>query len=216
MYDGGEMPRLSSSLGLLLALSLSPVLAFAQGGVTPLAVDPYPLASGVNEFRGYVTIEDNWDLFGVFRRGLSGDLDFGLRLGYTDAFGDGLHLGGDIRYGLPIEGTELAFALAAGLQFTFADFRNVIAVPFGVSIGADIGNEERSVILYGLPHFLVEHFDFDRPGDRNDADETELEFGLEMGGEIGLTRTLWFHPALTIATNDDDNVELALGIIYRR
>jgi hypothetical protein len=200
---------------LSLALSLSPALAFGQKGVTPLAVDPYPLASGVNEFRGYVTIEDNWDLFGVFRRGLSGGLDFGLRLGYTDAFGDGLHLGGDLRYGLPIEGTELAFALAAGLQLTLADFADVIAVPFGVSIGADIGNEERSVILYGLPHFLVERFDFDRPRGADD-DETELEFGLEMGGEIELTRELWLHPALTIATNDDDNVELALGIIYRR
>lgn len=207
------MRRLSLSIGFLLALSLSPTAAFGQAGVTPLAVDPYPLASGVNEFRGYVTIEDDWDLFGVFRRGLSGGLDFGLRLGYTDAFGEGLHLGGDIRYGLPIEGTELAFALAAGLQFTLADFRDVIAVPFGVSIGADIGNEERSVILYGLPHFLVERFDFDRP---RDDEETELEFGLEMGGEIELTRTLWLHPALTIATNDDDNVELALGIIYRR
>lgn len=211
------MRRLSLSIGLLLALSLSPAGAFGQAGVTPLAVDPYPLANGVNEFRGYVTIEDDWDIFGVYRRGLSGGLDFGLRVGYTDAFGDGLHLGGDIRYGLPIEGTELAFALAAGLQFTLADFANIIAVPFGVSIGSDIGNEERSVILYGLPHFLVERVDFDRPDDfPGDNDETELEFGLELGGEIELTRELWFHPALTIATNDDDNVELALGIIYRR
>jgi hypothetical protein len=90
----------------------------------------------------------------------------------------------------------------------------LIAVPFGVSIGADVGSGERAVILYGLPHLLVERFDADTPV--GDADDTELEFAVELGGEIELTPTVWLHSALTIATNDDDNVELALGVIWRR
>lgn len=207
------MRRFMWSTGLLLAviLALAPVSAFAQAGVTPLAVDPYPLASGANELRGYLTIEDEIDLFGVYRRGLAGGMDFGLRLGFSD-IGDGaLHFGGDLRYGLTVEGSELGFALAAGLQASIADVGNIIAVPFGVSIGADVGDGERAVIVYGLPHLLVERIDPDGPGD-----DTELEFGVELGGEIELSPRLWLHSALTIATNDDDNVELALGVIWRR
>lgn len=208
------MRRIPTFAGVILAFAISPAAAFAQAGVTPLGVDPYPLNSGINEVRGYVTIEDEIDLFGVYRRGLGGDLDFGLRLGYTDAADGGLHLGGDLRFGLPVEGSELGFGLAGGLQLTFADVANLIAVPFGVSIGADIGNEDRSVILYGLPHLLVERIDIDDAF--GGGDETELEFGVELAGEIELTRQWWFHSILTIATNDDDNVELALGVIWRR
>jgi len=208
------MRRFPLLASMTLALALLPATAFAQAGISPLAVDPYPLASGVNELRGYVSIEDEFDFFGVYRRGLGGALDFGVRLGYTDLGDGGIHLGGDLRYGLPVEGTELGFALAGGLQLTFAGDFTVIGVPFGVSIGADVGNEERSVILYGLPHFLVERIEVDTPA--GDFDDTELEFGVELGGEIELTRTVWFHSALTIATNDDDNVELALGVIWRR
>jgi hypothetical protein len=195
-----------------VALALTPLTAFAQAGVTPLLTGPVPLVRRSTEFRGYVTLEEEIDLLGVYRRGIGQSFDFGIRAGYSDVGDGAFHLGGDLRYGLPWETeSELRFALAGGLQFTFAHRGNLIAVPFGISIGADVGAGERAVILYGLPHLTVERWDPDGPGS-----DTELEFGVEMGSQIELTRVLDFSGALTVATNDDDHIELALGLIYRR
>lgn len=204
-----KLVRLACSL---LALALMPAVAFAQAGETPLAVSPVPLAIGGMEFRGYVTIEDHLDLFGVYRYGFGQDVDFGLRAGYSDVGGGGFHFGGDLRYGLPWgRGSELRYAAAVGLQFTLADFGNILSVPFGVSIGADVGSAERPVMLFGLPHFTVDRYDPDGGGAN-----TELEFGVELGGEVTLTESLIFDGVLTIASNDNDNIELALGLIYRK
>lgn len=203
------------SLGLVcisLAVTLMPTVAFAQAGETPLALSPIPLGVGGVEFRGYVTIEDAIDLFGVYRQGIGRDVDFGLRAGYSDVWGGGFHFGGDLRYGLPWgSGTELRYAAAVGLQFTWADFGNILSVPFGVSIGSDVGTVERPVMLFGLPYFTVNRYDPDGTGAN-----TELEFGVELGGEVTLTDVLIFNGVLTIASNDNSNIELALGLIYRR
>lgn len=196
----------------LVVLTLTPAVAFAQGGETPLAVSPVPLATGGMEFRGYVTIEDDLDLFGVYRQGIGTEVDFGLRAGYSDVGGGGFHFGGDLRYGLPWgRDSELRYAAAVGLQATLADFGNILSVPFGVSIGADVGSVERPVMLFGLPYLAVNRYDPDGGGAN-----TELEFGIELGGEVTLTDALLFNGVLTIASNDNDNIELALGLIYRR
>jgi hypothetical protein len=174
------------------------------------------------EFRGYVTIEDEIDLFGVYRRGVGDQFDFGVRAGFTDAGGGGLHLGGDLRYGLARSGRRaeagqpgdelaMAFALVAGLQTSFTDVGSVISVPIGVSIGTDVGNRDRSVVVYGLPFLDVVRFD----PEAADAD-TELEFGVELGGDVELTREWIGNVALVISSFDNDNISLALGIIYRR
>ncbi|NIR45629.1 MAG: hypothetical protein GWN51_13905, partial [Gemmatimonadetes bacterium] len=69
----------------LLVLAIAPATAFAQAGVTPLLTSPDGLARRQMEIRGYFTIEDDIDLFGVYRRGVGSGLDFGARTGYTDA-----------------------------------------------------------------------------------------------------------------------------------
>jgi len=196
----------------LLAVALMPAVAFAQAGETPLALSPDALATGGLEFRGYVTIEDDLDLFGVYRQGIGPDVDFGLRAGYSAVLNGGFHFGGDLRYGLPWgRGSELRYAAAVGLQFTLADRGNILSVPFGVSLGADVGTVERPVVVFGLPYFAVNRYDPDAAGAN-----TELEFGVELGGEVTLTEVLIFNGVLTIASNDNDNIELALGLIYRR
>jgi hypothetical protein len=87
----------------------------------------------------------------------------------------------------------------------------VLSVPFGISLGADVGTPERPVILFGLPYLTVNRYD----PDGRDAN-TDLELGVELGGEVNITDELMFSGALTIASNDNDNIELALGLIYRR
>ncbi len=74
-----------------------------------------------------------------------------------------------------------------------------------------MGNAERSVILYGLPFLEVDRVD----PDVGDSD-TELEFGVELAGEVEITRNWIADAALVISSHDDDNIGLALGIIYRR
>ncbi len=195
-----------------LVLAFTPAALFAQAGVTPLLTGPEPLAGAQREFGGYITIEDALDLFGVYRQGLGTDLDFGLRAGYTDALNGGLHVGGDLRFGLarPTEELPLGFALVGGLQVSLADRGNLIAVPFGVSIGAEVGPPERPVLLYGLPRFEVLRIDPDVG-----QSDTELEFAVELGTRIELTPRLMFDADLTVSSHDNDNVSLALGLSFR-
>jgi hypothetical protein len=219
--EDGMMKAIRLVFGLVV-LAITPVAAFAQAGVTPLAADPFPLDKNQNEFRGYVTIEDDFDLFGVFRRGIGDDFDFGARFGYTDAADGGIHIGGDLRWGLArserreeagLSGEELpvSFAVVAGIQVSFADLGSLIAVPIGVSIGKEVGNEERSVVLYGIPFLQI----YSVYPDGFDS-ETDLEFGIELGADVEISGP-WIGSAdLTIASHDDDNISLALGVIYRR
>jgi hypothetical protein len=203
------MRALRSAIGLL-ALAITPGLAFAQGGITPLLTGPNALSLGDIELRGHITIEDAIDLFGVYRQGIGPGFDFGLRLGFTDFAGGGLHIGGDLRYEIPSGDLELDLALAGGLQVSFVDRGNLISVPFGISLGTEVGSPETPVLLFGLPFLDVVRID----PDVGEA-ATDLQFGVELGGEIGLTERLLASAALVIASHDDDNVSLTLGLIYR-
>jgi len=194
----------------LLVLVITPVAAFGQAGETPLTVSPMALAHNDYEFRGYLTIEDDMDFFGVYRRGVGGSIDFGLRAGFSQFANGGLHIGGDVRYQMPWgANSPLQYAIVGGLQLTFADV-DLLSVPFGVTLGADVGSDDRPVVVYGTPLLVI-----DRYSGFGDS-STELEFNLELGGEVNITSQWIFSGVLTIATNDNDNVELGLGIIYRR
>jgi hypothetical protein len=215
------MKAMRFAIGLVV-LAVTPVTTFAQGGITPLVLDPVPLASKQMEFRGYVTIEDDIDIFGVYRRGVGSGFDFGVRAGYTAWADGGFHLGGDLRWelarserreeaGMSGESLPVSFALAAGLQASFADLATMISVPIGVSIGTDVGNAERAVMLYGLPFLEIDRIDIkDGPSD------TELEFGVELGADVEISGPWTGSAGLTISSHDDDNISLALGVIYRR
>lgn len=194
-------------------LVLVPATALAQAAITPLATSPFTLDRGGQKFAGYISIEDELDLFGLWRKGFSPNFDLGVRVGYTDAAGGGVHLGGDVRYALPSAGagSAVSFAFAGGLQLSFMDLANVVTFPFGVSIGADVGPPDRSVVVYGLPRLYVERIDPDI-GQSN----TELEIAVELGSEIELTPALDFEANLTFASNDGDHVALALGFGYTR
>jgi len=202
-----KVARLAFSLLVLLA---APTAVLAQSGETPLAVSPMALASNDYEFRGYLTIEDDMDFFGVYRRGVGNSIDFGLRAGYSNFANGGFHIGGDVRYQMPWGASSpLKYAIVGGLQLTFAD-ADLLSVPFGVSLGADVGSDERPVVVYGAPLLVI-----DRYSGFGDS-QTELEFNLELGGEVNITSQWIFSGVLTIATNSNDSVELGLGIIYRR
>jgi hypothetical protein len=195
----------------LLVLAVTPVTAFAQAGVTRLMTGPDALGRGQMEARGVFSIEEEIDLFGVYRRGVGGNIDFGVRIGYTSAGDGGFHVGGDLRYELPVSGTQLQFALAGGLQASFMDFGNIIAVPLGVSIGADVSSGERSVVVYALPFLEIDRID----PDAFEAD-TEFEGGVELGGEVEIAANWIANAVLSVSSHTDDNVHLALGVIWRR
>jgi hypothetical protein len=204
--------RIASSTLLLVAIL--PVAGLAQGGITPLLTGPEALASGRDNLGAYITLEDNFDIFGVYRRGIGHSLDFGVRAGYTDITGGGFHFGGSLRYGLtPLSSgeTDVPIALVGGLQLSFADNVNVISVPFGASIGVTLGADTRPVTLFGLPFLSVVRYGVDGAGS-----STELEFGIELGSQISITQTLWGIADLVISSFDDDNISLALGVSWRR
>ena len=196
---------------IFLILAITPSVASAQRGTTPLILGPIPLGPARSEIGGYVTIEDDIDLFGIYRHGISPGVDFGIRGGYTSAFRGGVNLGGDIRYhvGSPKEGLRVHTSVIGGFQLTLAEDANVIQVPFGASIGAHVGSGRPALLLYGAPYLFVIRRDPEGP--RRD---TDLEFGLDLGIRVDVTPKLIFDSLLTI-TSDDDNVSLALGLTVR-
>lgn len=195
----------------VLVLAVTPATSFAQWGATRLMTSPDALGQRQMEVRGYFSIGEEIDVFGVYRRGVGGNIDFGLRAGYTGYFDGGFHVGGDLRYELPVSGTQLQFALAGGFQASFMDFGNLIAVPFGVSIGSDVSTGARSVVVYALPFLEIDRFDPDGPGS-----DTEFEGGVELGGEVEVSANWIANAVLSFSSHTDDNVHLALGVIWRR
>jgi hypothetical protein len=195
----------------LLVLAVTPVTAFAQNATTRLMTSPDVLGRGQMEVRGDISIADEIDVFGVYRRGMGGNLDFGVRFGYTGYADGGFHLGGDLRYELPVSGTQLQLALAGGLQASFMDLGNVIAVPFGLSIGADVSTGTRSVVVYALPFLEFDRIDPDGAGS-----DTEFEGGVELGGEVEIAPGWIGNAVLSISSHNDDEVDLTLGVIWRR
>lgn len=197
------------AVALTAVLVVAPASVFGQAGITQLMTGPIPLARGDMTIGGYVSVEEEFDLFGIWRTATSGSLDLGLRAGYTDAGDGGLHLGGDLRYGIH-RGTDnfpLALALVGGLQIAVTDFGNILAIPLGVSLGKDVGTGDTPVLLYGSPRLRIERVD----PDFGDAD-TELEITVELGGQVQVSPRLWVDGALALASDDDDNVAFAVGL----
>lgn len=197
------------AVALTAVLVVAPASAFGQAGITQLMTGPIPLARGDMTIGGYVSVEEEFDLFGIWRTGTSGNLDLGLRAGYTDAGDGGVHLGGDLRYGVH-RGTEnfpLALGLVGGLQIAVTDRANRFTVPFGVSLGKEVGTAETPVLLYGAPYLRIDTID----PDVGDSD-TELEITVELGGQVQVSPRLWVDGALALASDDDDNVAFAIGL----
>ncbi len=197
-----------------LLLMILPTGLLAQAGVTPFLTSPFALEPGDSKLGGYFSIEEEVELFGVWRYGVERRLDLGARVGFTDAFDGGLHIGGDLRYAFPNNNPDdmpVNFALVGGIQGSFAGNGTVFAFPFGVSVGADVGPPDRMVLVYGLPRLIIEHINPDGPGSN-----TEFEFGIELGTEVLISGSLWGEANLTIVSNDGDNVALAFGLSYSR
>ncbi|NIR45513.1 MAG: hypothetical protein GWN99_13990 [Gemmatimonadetes bacterium] len=195
------------TLGFLMLTAL-PATALAQGGTTPFVQVPDYLARGQSEFAGFVSIEDDIDLFGLYRRGLGPRFDGGLRVGFTDAAGGGVNLGIDLRYLLAraTQDLPISFAIVAAPQFSLMDLGNLFAIPAGVSLGSAIDIEGRELWLYGIPYVQWAYFDPD-VGDGDD----EFDIGAEIGAQLMLAGKLWGAVALTI----QDDVAFALGLSYR-
>ncbi len=197
--------------GGILALAVTPIAGFAQAGVTPLLMGPSALGPRHSELGGYITIENSTDIFGIYRKGIHGGLDFGARAGHSDAFGGGFSFGGDFRYELRKADRDfpLNAALAGGLQVTLADAGDYIAFPIGVSLGRKVGSRARPIMLYGLPQLRVERFS--REGAAPGTANTEIRVSLEFGGQMQIGRRSFLDLALT--TGND--VSLAAGLRWK-
>lgn len=202
------MRAIRVGFGILVLALMIPASAFAQAGTTPFLSIPETLARGESDFGGYVSIEDDIDLFGTYRRGFSPGFDAGLRAGFTDAGGGGVNLGIDGRYMLSHGSKDLPlnFALVANAQFSFMDVGTLLTIPFGVSLGAQLQPEGRPLWLYAIPYLSFEYFNPDAPGS-----STDLDIGVELGGRLLLSGKLWLTTAVTI----QDDVALALGLVFR-
>ncbi len=195
---------------VLLTLMLVPAAALGQTGTTPFLTLPVPLDKGASDFGGYVSIEEEIDLFAIYRRGLAPNFDGGLRAGFTSAGGGGVNVGADFRLLIvgASEDLPLSFAFVTNAQFSFMSDVFLFAVPFGVSLGAEIqAGEGRPLWLYGLPYGIFAYANPDGPIES----DTDWDIGAELGGQLWLSGGLWLTAALTV----QNDVAFAIGLNYR-
>jgi len=188
------------------------------------------LERGANDVGGYLGLfEDFTTVFGQYRHGLSGNLDFGLQGGIVDpdvrGADAGLIVGGDLKWMVMSAGAD-PFDMALDARASLYDISNVSVFSVGglVLISRDYRLSQGSNISpYGGVNIRIEHTSFDNSGLGSDAgfaaaralavDESDTE--LNIGGVAGVK---WEMSDLIDALGEfvlDDELGIVLGLNFK-
>lgn len=147
---------------------------------------------------------DDLGVAGIWRQ--EGNLNLGVRLGLLD--GDRFSVGAEF-YG-PIGGVQapllLSWVVGVGGTFNGADW---IRVPAGLSIGASFDAGTLSIMPYVHPRIAFDYISFDTPA--GDDSDSELNFDLDLGADIGLGPRFVLRFGATVGDWD----AIGVGVAYR-
>ncbi|MEW5873912.1 MAG: hypothetical protein AB1752_01870 [Candidatus Zixiibacteriota bacterium] len=211
---------------VVITLASSPLQAQLLGQVSTART----LERGANDVGGYLGLfEDYTTVFGQYRHGLSGNLDFGLQGGIVDpdarGADAGLIIGGDLKWMVMAAGADpLDMALAARASIYDVGNLSVFSVGGLVLISRDYRLSQGSYLSpYGGVNVRIEHSSFDSDGfgsgdsfaariaQNGDDSDTELDIG-------GVAGVKWEMSDLIDAIGElvlDDNWGIVLGLNFK-
>ena len=192
---------------VVLALAL-PAAGWAQHWDTPTFFAPRM----ADDIGAYIVDTEGGDLglAGIWRQ--SGNINLGVRAGFGGRSGDRTFLVGAELFGMLVEpdgGRPLAVAWMTGAGASF-DGVTALRIPAGVSIGARLGSGDFAVTPYAHPRLSFDMYTYDLPGGDEETN-TELNFDVDLGGELELGESWLLRAAVTIG----DREAYGFGLAYR-
>jgi hypothetical protein len=199
--------RHQQSLLLVLVLILLPQGAHAQAWDAPSFFSPRP-----GEDLGIYAVrpdgQGEWGFMGIWRT--EGNLNLGVRAGYleSETWMVGAEFHGPVDVFGPGSGLVMAWVLGAGASFRSGWTH--ARVPFGLSLGAELGTPDLLLVPYVHPRVALDLRAYDLPGGQ-ERTETDLRFVVDVGADAVLGQAFVLRVGATIA----DRNTFGVGIAYR-
>ncbi len=209
------MKKLFAAAAIVLAASSAQAQFLAQMSHARV------LDQGGSLIGGYAGIYDNdaVGFFGQYRNGFANSIDGGFKLGFLDpgsGADGGIAIQGDLRYQLLHQKLRdpLDLSLGGGAEFFFGDNFTIISLLFnGMGSYRFESAAGRGVTPYGRAQLRVERVSVDFGPPIGEAADTDMEFGLNGGGEFEIAQAI----ALVGELQLDSSVDFGLlfGLNYR-
>jgi hypothetical protein len=196
--------------GLLLALAFVLVqsqAASAQAWDAPSFFSPRP-----GEDLGIYAVrpdgQGDWGYMAIWRT--EGNLNLGVRAGYLD--GGSWMVGAEFHNPVDLfaPGTGLVMSWVLGAGASFRSGWTQARVPFGISLGADLGTPDLRLMPYVHPRVALDLRAYDLPGGQ-ERTETDVRFDVDVGADAVLGESLVLRVGATIG----DRNTFGVGIAYR-
>lgn len=149
----------------------------------------------------------DWGVSGIWRQ--EGNLNLGVRLGILED--NTVLVGSEFYKPLNLSGSSIlvSYMLGAGAAFN-GDYTN-LRIPFGVSIGAELGQGSGMKILpYVHPRVAFDYATVDL-GNGTEVSNTEFPFDVDIGADIALGTDWVIHAGGTLT----HNTTFGVGLAYR-
>ena len=207
--------RIVSVVSVLSALVLvSPRAASSQdlglsGWDAPSFFSPRP-GEDIGVY-GFKPQGSSWGISGIWRQ--EGRLNLGVRLGVTDD--ESILVGSEFYKPLRISNSPLVMSYMLGAGATFNGDFTSLRIPFGVSIGAELGQSTGIRILPYVHPRVAFQYDVVDLGNGNEVTDSEFPFDLDIGADIPLGSSWVLHAGGTVTHGGVYGVGLAYRMSRR-
>jgi hypothetical protein len=186
---------------------LLPATAHAQAWDAPSFFSPRP-----GEDLGIYAVKPDgaadWGFMGIWRT--EGNLNLGVRAGYLtgETWMVGAEFHGPVDIFGPGSGLLMSWVLGAGASFRSGWTH--ARVPFGVSLGTELGTPDLLLVPYVHPRVALDLRSYDLPGG-TERTETDARFDVDLGADAVLGQSFVVRVGATIG----DVNTFGVGIAYR-
>jgi hypothetical protein len=156
---------------------------------------------------GFKPQGSDWGISGIWRQ--EGNLNLGVRLGVTAD--DAVLVGSEFYKSLKLNSSQIlvAYMLGAGASFN-GDFTS-LRIPFGVSIGTQVGQKGGLQLLpYVHPRVAFEYNVLDL-GNGDEATDSDFPFDVDVGADVPLGSSWVLHAGGTVTHGG----VFGVGLAYR-
>lgn len=199
--------RILSSASVLATTALVAVLsatpAAAQAWDAPSFFSPRP-GEDIGVY-GFKPQGSDWGISGIWRQ--EGNLNLGVRVGVTAD--NAVLVGSEFYKPLRLSGSSILVSYMLGAGATFDGDVTEVRIPFGVSIGAELGQGSgMKIIPYVHPRIALDYVNIDLGNGAEDS-FTEYPFDLDIGADVPLGSQWVIHAGGTVTHGGSYGVGLA-------